>query len=65
MLRTVRQTLARSPDPRGRRLHRRHDLPRIKVTASRPQGWQVDGDHMGMATALAAEHVPHAMRVVT
>jgi diacylglycerol kinase family enzyme len=65
MLRTVRQTLSRSPDPRGRRLYRRHDLPEVGLTASRPQGWQLDGDHMGMATALRAEHVPHALRVVT
>jgi diacylglycerol kinase family enzyme len=65
MLRTVRQTLARSPDPRGRRLHRRHDLPRLELTASRPQGWQLDGDHMGMATALRVTHVPDALRVVT
>jgi len=65
MLRTVRQTLAPSPDPRGRRLHRRHDLPEVHVAASRPQGWQVDGDHLGMARALKAEHVPAAMRVVT
>jgi diacylglycerol kinase family enzyme len=65
MLRTLRQTLASSPDPRGRRLHRRHDLPGIALRASRPQGWQVDGDHMGMATALEAVHVPDALRVVT
>jgi diacylglycerol kinase family enzyme len=65
MLRTVRQTLAHSPDPCGRRLHRRHDLPAVRLTTSRPQGWQVDGDHMGMATALTAEHMPAAMRVVT
>jgi diacylglycerol kinase family enzyme len=65
MIRTVRQTLAHTPDPRGRRLHRRHDLPEIALTASRPQGWQLDGDHMGMATALRAEHVTNALRVVT
>jgi diacylglycerol kinase family enzyme len=65
MLRTVRQTLASTPDPRGRRLHRRHDLPEVVLTASRPQGWQLDGDHMGMATALRADSVPHALCVVT
>jgi diacylglycerol kinase family enzyme len=65
MLRTVRQTLARTPDPRGRRLYRRHDLTEARLTASRPQGWQVDGDHMGMATALRTEHVPDALCVVT
>jgi diacylglycerol kinase family enzyme len=65
MLRTLRQVLASAPDPRGRRLHRRHDLPGLALRASRPQGWQLDGDHMGLTTALRAEHVPDALRVVT
>jgi diacylglycerol kinase family enzyme len=65
MLRTVRQTLAHSPDPRGRRLYRRHDVPAVGLAASRAQGWQLDGDHMGMATALRVAHVPDALRVVT
>jgi diacylglycerol kinase family enzyme len=65
MLRTLRQTLAASPDPRGRRLYRRHDLPCVGLRAARPQGWQLDGDHMGLATALRAVHVPDALRVVT
>ena len=64
MLRTLRQTLARDADPRGRRLYRRHDLDEISLTASRPQGWQVDGDHMGLAVALRARTVPDALRVV-
>src|SRR3954451_9444863 len=64
MLRTLRQTLARTPDARGRGIHRRHDLPEISVTASRAQGWQVDGDHLGTATGLRVRHVPAALRVV-
>ena len=64
MLWTLRQTLARDADPRGRRLYRRHDLGEICLTASRPQGWQVDGDHMGVASALRARTVPDALRVV-
>jgi diacylglycerol kinase family enzyme len=64
MLRTVRQTLARNPDPRGRRLYRWHDLPEVEVTAARPQGWQLDGDHMGRATALRARTVPAALCVI-
>jgi len=64
MLRTLRQTLARTPDPRGRGVHRRHDLEEVALTASRPQGWQLDGDHMGTATGLRVRHVPAALRVV-
>ena len=64
MLHTLRQTLAREPDARGRGVHRRHDLEELSLTASRPQGWQVDGDHLGTATGLRVRHVPAALRVV-
>jgi diacylglycerol kinase family enzyme len=64
MLRTLRRTLTRSPGTWGRRVHRRHDLEELSVTASRPQGWQVDGDHLGTATGLRVRHVPAALRVV-
>ena len=64
MIWTLWQTLAKDADPRGRRLFRRHDLDEISLTATRPQGWQVDGDHMGLATALKARTVPDALRVV-
>src|SRR4051812_39351980 len=64
MLRTLRQTLASTPDARGRGVHRRHDLEEVSLTASRPQGWQLDGDHMGTATGLRVRHVPAALRVV-
>jgi diacylglycerol kinase family enzyme len=64
MLHTLRQTLAREPDARGRGVHRRHDLEELSLTASRPQGWQVDGDHLGTATGLRLRHVPAALRVV-
>jgi diacylglycerol kinase family enzyme len=64
MLHTVRQTLAREPDVRGRGVHRWHDLEELTLTASRPQGWQVDGDHLGTATGLRLRHVPAALRVV-
>jgi diacylglycerol kinase family enzyme len=64
MLRTLRQTLAREPDPRGRTVHRWHDLEELTMTADRPQGWQVDGDHLGAATGLRVRHVPAALRVV-
>ena len=64
MLHTLRQTLAREPDARGRGVHRLHDLEELELTASRPQGWQVDGDHLGTATGLRVRHVPAALRVV-
>jgi diacylglycerol kinase family enzyme len=64
MLRTLRQTLAREPDARGRGVHRRHDLEELSLTATRPLGWQVDGDHLGTATGLRVCHVPAALRVV-
>jgi diacylglycerol kinase family enzyme len=64
MLNNLRQTLSRSPDPRGRAVHRWHDLEELSLTASRPQGWQVDGDHLGTATGLRIRHVPAALRVV-
>jgi diacylglycerol kinase family enzyme len=64
MLHTLRQTLAREPDARGRGVHRWHDLEGVTLTASRPQGWQVDGDHLGTATGLRLRHVPAALRVV-
>jgi diacylglycerol kinase family enzyme len=64
MLRTLRQTLARTPAARGRGVHRRHDLEELTISASRPQGWQVDGDHLGTATGLRLRHVPAALRVV-
>jgi diacylglycerol kinase family enzyme len=65
MLHTLRQTLVRQPDARGRGVHRRHDLEDLSLTATRPQGWQVDGDHLGTATGLRVRHVPAALRVVT
>jgi diacylglycerol kinase family enzyme len=64
MLRTLCQTLARDANPRGRGLHRWHDLPELTLTASRPQGWQLDGDHLGTATGLRVRSVPAALRVV-
>lgn len=64
MLHHVRQTMAARPDARGRGVHRWHDLAELQLTASRPQGWQVDGDHLGTATGLRVRSVPDALRVV-
>jgi diacylglycerol kinase family enzyme len=64
MLRTARQTLARRPRPGGPGVHRWHDLPEVTVVAARPQGWQLDGDHLGRTTALRLTSVPAALRIV-
>jgi diacylglycerol kinase family enzyme len=65
MLRTLRKTLSRCPDARGRAVHRWHDVAELTLTAERPQGWQVDGDHLGTATGLRVRSVPAALRVAS
>ena len=64
MLRTLAKALAREPGTHGRSVHRRHDLEELTLTADRPLGWQLDGDHLGAATGLRVRHVPAALRVV-
>ncbi len=64
MLHHVRQTMASDPDPRGRSVHRWHDLPDLAVTSARPQEWQLDGDHLGLATGLRVRNVARALSVV-
>ncbi|WP_029432737.1 diacylglycerol kinase family protein [Blastococcus sp. URHD0036] len=64
MLRTLRQVMGPRPDAHGRRVHRWHDVPEVTLTAARPQGWQLDGDHLGTATGLRLRSVPAALRVV-
>ncbi|WP_138760301.1 diacylglycerol/lipid kinase family protein [Modestobacter altitudinis] len=64
MLHHLRQTMADRPDARGRGVHRWHDLAELELTATRPQGWQLDGDHLGVATGLRVHSVPDALRVV-
>jgi diacylglycerol kinase family enzyme len=65
MLHHTRQVLARRPDARGRGVHRLHDLAGLELRASRPQGWQLDGDHLGTATGLRVKSVPEALCVVS
>jgi diacylglycerol kinase family enzyme len=64
MLRALRQTLSPEPDLRGKGLHRWHDLSALSLSAARPQGWQVDGEHLGTATGVRITDVPGALRVV-
>lgn len=65
MLHHVRESFAARPDVRGDGVHRWHDLDELIVTARRPQGWQLDGDHLGTATGLRVRNVPSALTVVT
>ena len=64
MLHHVRQTMSARPDARGRGVHRWHDLGELTLTSTRPQGWQLDGDHLGTTTGLRVRSVPDALRVV-
>jgi diacylglycerol kinase family enzyme len=64
MLHHLRQTMAAEPDARGRGVHRWHDLEELTLTSSRPQGWQLDGDHLGTTTGLRVRCVRDALRVV-
>ncbi len=65
MLRILRRALSDRPDARGRAVHRWHDVAEMTLTAERPQGWQVDGDHLGTATGLRLRSVPAALRVIS
>jgi diacylglycerol kinase family enzyme len=64
MMRTLGGALTDGAELRGRRVHRWHDLEQLTLTADRPLGWQVDGEHLGEAGALRIRHVPAALRVV-
>ena len=64
MLHHVREVFAARPDVRGDGVHRWHDLAELTLTARRPQGWQLDGDHLGTATGLRVRSVPSALTVV-
>ncbi|RZU32908.1 diacylglycerol/lipid kinase family protein [Blastococcus saxobsidens] len=65
MLRALRQTMTPEPRFSGRGLHLRHDLAELSLSAHRPQGWQVDGEHLGTATGIRVQDVPNALRVVS
>jgi diacylglycerol kinase family enzyme len=64
MISTLGRALTDGAAPRGRRVFRWHDVDQLTLTADRPLGWQVDGDHLGQASALRIRHVPAALRVV-
>ncbi len=63
-LRTARQVLSRRPDPRGRRVLRRHDLAGFTLSADRPMAFQLDGEYLGEREKVQFMAVPLALRVV-
>jgi diacylglycerol kinase family enzyme len=62
-LRHLRQILAATPKPRGRRVVRVHDADEIVLTAVRPLPLQVDGDDLGDTDRVVMRAVPHALSV--
>jgi diacylglycerol kinase family enzyme len=62
--RAVAQILSRRPDPRGKRILRLHDLAGFTLRATRPIGFQVDGEFLGERDKVEFAAVPTALRVV-
>ncbi|HEY0697054.1 MAG TPA: diacylglycerol kinase family lipid kinase, partial [Micromonospora sp.] len=62
--RTVAQILSRTPDPRGRQVLRLHDLAEFTLVATRPQGFQLDGDYLGEREKIRFSSAPAALRVI-
>ncbi|MFF5175482.1 diacylglycerol/lipid kinase family protein [Micromonospora sp. NPDC000089] len=62
--RTVRQSLARHADPRGKQVLRLHDVPEFTLLSARPQAFQLDGDYLGERDKVRFTSVPDALRVI-
>ncbi len=56
--------LSRRPNPRGKRILRLHDLAGFSLRATRPLGFQVDGEFLGERDKVEFAAVPAALRVV-
>jgi diacylglycerol kinase family enzyme len=64
-LRILRQMLTERTDPpRGRSVVPGHDLPAIRLSASRPVAFQLDGEYMGEVEEVQFRSVPGALRVI-
>ena len=50
--------------PRSRHLIRTDDVTRVQVQCATPVGLQVDGDYLGLRTAVTFTSVPQALRIV-
>ncbi|MGC5021560.1 diacylglycerol/lipid kinase family protein [Micromonospora sp. DT47] len=62
--RTVRQSVSRHPDPRGRQVLRLHDVAEFTLLSARPQAFQLDGDYLGEREKVRFTSVPDALRVI-
>ncbi|MGA9873042.1 MAG: diacylglycerol kinase family protein [Rhodococcus sp. (in: high G+C Gram-positive bacteria)] len=63
-LNVSRQLLSEGSEPKSRKLFRVDDVSRIRITASRPIGLQMDGDYLGMRTEAEFFSTPAALEVV-
>lgn len=63
-LRVVRQLLAAGLSPKSHSLIRFDDVSQIRIDASTPIGLQMDGDYMGLRSAVTFTAVPDALTVV-
>ncbi|MCH7231715.1 diacylglycerol kinase family lipid kinase [Glycomyces sp. L485] len=61
--RTAASLLVGREGPDGKHAVTHHDLSRIRVRASLPQAFQLDGDYLGERTELELTSVPGALRV--
>jgi diacylglycerol kinase family enzyme len=61
--RTAASLLVGRDGPDGKHAVTHHDLSRIRLRASLPQAFQLDGDYLGERTDLELSSVPAALRV--
>jgi diacylglycerol kinase family enzyme len=60
---TAASLLVGRDGPDGKHAVTHHDLSRIRLRASLPQAFQLDGDYLGELTELDLDSVPKALRV--
>lgn len=61
--RTAASLLVGRDGPDGKHAVTHHDLSRIRLRASLPQAFQLDGDYLGERTEVELDSVPDALRV--
>lgn len=64
MLRTAGQMLAGERGPHGRNITLAHDLSRLRLAASAPAPFQVDGEYLGEYDEVELTAHPNALRVI-
>jgi diacylglycerol kinase family enzyme len=60
---TAASLLVGRDGPDGKHAVTHHDLSRIRLRASLPQAFQLDGDYLGERSELELSSVPAALRV--